>query len=166
MAAGVPVALRSSVGVPLAAALPIFEKVVGALTKPESAPDLSIDLARDLKMPFEAQVHVPVQFDASAPQVDDGFNVTLVPAVRRPYYPRFAGILRMAEQRAESSALLLEGSYTVPFGIVGRVLDMTLFRGAARRSLQRFLDHIASIVDRCVHQDEERQARMHTYFRP
>jgi hypothetical protein len=41
------------------------------------------------------------------------------------------------------SQLQLDGDYTAPFGAVGRAIDATLLRGAARASLERFVREVA-----------------------
>ena len=60
--------------------------------------------------------------------------------------PRFQGLIT-ARPNGICTTLQIQGHYTPPFGIVGRVLDAVLGRQIARRTLERLLDHIAAYIN-------------------
>src|SRR5579862_2631778 len=93
----VPVSVHAAVNVPLAAALPVFIKVVRDLgSQHGQCTDLSVNLARDLQMPIEAALHVQVRVHESD-RGDHRFDLTMTPAVRHDYYPHFHGLLALTE---------------------------------------------------------------------
>ncbi len=60
--------------------------------------------------------------------------------------PRFRGLIT-ARPNGICTTIHIQGHYTPPFGIVGRVLDTILGRQIARRTLERLLDRVAGYID-------------------
>ncbi len=162
---GVAVSVGTRIDVPLTAAVPVFGGIVRHLSnRAEQPADLSIDLASDLQMPIEASLHVKIRVQASECGDHRSFELTLAPDVRHDYYPRFHGWLTLSEAAPSTCSLVLEGAYTVPLGRVGEAIDMTFLRGTAARSLQRFIDRIASDISHCVREEQDEHARALLHF--
>jgi hypothetical protein len=62
--------------------------------------------------------------------------------------PDFHGTLRFRIEAARTR-VLLEGSYDVPLGVLGRLFDRVAGRRIARASLQEVADHIALHLTQC-----------------
>jgi len=75
-------------------------------------------------------------------------EVTIVAATTSGFFPRFDGSVSISPMRDEGSELWLIGSYTVPLGAVGEIVDATLLHGVATASLERFLTWLAEEIDR------------------
>ena len=63
----------------------------------------------------------------------------------RDFFHTFEGTLSITPV-ATHSELWLQGTYDPPFGFFGALLDRTVLRHAARRSLQAFLQRIADDI--------------------
>ena len=61
------------------------------------------------------------------------------------FFPTFAGTLSITPVGG-TSELWLQGAYKPPFGAIGALLDRTVLRHAAQRSLQSFLLRLANLI--------------------
>ena len=61
-------------------------------------------------------------------------------------FPVFQGTVRAEPTGPLNSNLVLEGTYTVPLGLIGAAADRTVLADVARASLQRFLTRMKDEV--------------------
>lgn len=156
------VSLRSQVALPPEPVVPALANELRALQNRAPALKLSVALS-DLQVRLEGEILVQVL--AKFAKVDERtFNVEISANVRKGLYPTFLGTLMLRPTR-EKSELVLEGRINIPLGLLGRSINATLFSGAARKSLQRFLDELARVLEERVRQDEERYARSVRFLR-
>jgi hypothetical protein len=158
--------VRISAGVPLDVprelAAPVLEAVLRRFES--EAPGLSIDLARDLQIPVEASVEVPVKVSLLTVRPPASYEIRLEAAEQRGYYPAFAGVLSIVTAGASRSTLELDGTYAVPLGALGEMLDMTLLAGAAESSLMRFLRRLSAETAGAVRDEQAEHARAAMHF--
>jgi hypothetical protein len=158
--------VRTSAGVPLEAprelAAPVLEGVLRRFAS--EAPLLSVDLAHDLQFPVEASVDVPVRVSLLTVRPPASYEIRLEAAEQRGYYPAFDGVLSIVTAGASSSTLELDGTYAVPLGALGEMLDMTLLAGAAESSLMRFLRRLAAETSAAVREEQAEHARAAMHF--
>jgi len=62
------------------------------------------------------------------------------------FFPRFVGTVSISPLQESGSELWLQGSYKAPFGSIGALVDATLLRGVARKSLEEFIAWLASEI--------------------
>jgi len=123
-------------------------RVMRALAKPSASPDLltlSLQLT-DLHVGIAGEVRMPAQIDIVDRPVRWEFGLSIRAASNDGIFPTFEGTLSLSPVGRNAVELWLQGAYTPPFGAVGTVLDRTVLRHAARRSLESFLQHIADDV--------------------
>jgi hypothetical protein len=97
------------------------------------------------------RVNVRITVGATVGDPPDGAAITMqAQRESAAFFPVFAGTLRVVPVDTFSSRLVLAGTYRVPLGALGVVVDRTLLSGTAKRSLQTFLsetrDEIAAAV--------------------
>jgi hypothetical protein len=122
----------------------------------ERKPQLRIEFS-DLGAPLDGAIVVPVQALATANPAGD-FALEITAAGNKRLYPVFSGTLALVSMDKMKCALRLEGTYDAPLGMLGFAIDATLLAGAARTSLQRFLDDLAKTVVERVRRNEARYA--------
>ena len=61
-------------------------------------------------------------------------------------FPVFEGVVRAEPIDALSAHLVLDGTYSVPLGLLGAAADRTVLADVARSSLQRFLERMKDEV--------------------
>jgi hypothetical protein len=153
----IPVAVRSTIRLPFGAAAPVFAAVAHELDKRSES--LNLDLGGDLQMPIEASVHVSVTPHVADTKDPHRFDIRLAAEAAHDYYPHFRGSLVLEPDQRYTCVLVIEGHYAVPFGDIGKNIDMTFLRGAAAKSLQRFVDQVADEVSRRTREQQEREVR-------
>lgn len=95
----------------------------------------------DSPVPGGGRLTVPVRLRVRYPALGGRrFELTVEAASATPLYPRFDGTLELRAAGPAETTLSLRGTYEVPLGVVGRVIDATAARGIATASLSRFLD--------------------------
>lgn len=161
--ASIPVSLEARTRGPAAAAAPVLETMLRELEANPGMAGLAIDLARDLQMPIEAELKVPITVTLVAMPGPHQFDIRFAAATPRDYYPHFAGTLKLSDF-PNSTCLSLVGSYTVPLAGLGSMIDMTFLRGAAGASLQRYLERLAKALAVRVRDEEEAHARAAMHF--
>lgn len=139
--AGTAISVQAAVSRPPDELRAVLDTVLTELQNRPEGLSLSVDLARDLQAPVEAALSVPVTLNVTR-EPQDEFSVLIAPAAHRHFYPDFRGTLRVTRARGNSSVVSLRGKYSVPLGALGQTVDTTFLRGAARSSLQRFLDAV------------------------
>jgi hypothetical protein len=133
---------------PAAFALPAVERILREFGDPANA-SLALNV-RDLGIPFQGLISVPVRAELRAGKARNEWNLRIAAANHTSLYPVFAGTLVLL-RAGQGSELRLDGVYEVPLEPLGRALDATVFHGAARSSLQRFLREISHRVVALLH---------------
>lgn len=154
-------------GVPLtlapAAARESLLRVMHALAEETATPDgatLAVYL-RDLHVAVRGEIRIPVAIEVVDRPPRWEYAIKIRAASDRGFFPQFDGTLSVSPI-ASHSELWLQGTYVPPFGAIGALLDRTLLRGAALRSLRSFLQRIADDVasnERAVESQHERGVR-------
>lgn len=115
----------------------------------------------DLHLPDVGYVAVPV--DLTLGQVDSERHAVAFTfrASRNPgAFPTFEGSMGVDAMGPSGAILWLGGAYDVPLHLFGKFLDASLAAGAAQRTLENFLDDIATA---CGAQVEKREAEYVRY---
>jgi hypothetical protein len=99
----------------------------------------------DLHVAIAGALNVPVTLDVISAHERAEYTIHIHAAADEGFFPTFAGILRIVPL-GHASVLHMEGEYEPPFGAVGALLDKTVLRHAAERSLKSFLERIASDI--------------------
>jgi hypothetical protein len=141
-------------------------RVMDALAKPSAPPDrlmphalpnrltLAVQLA-DLHVGVVGEVSVPTEVHVVDRPVRWEFGLSMRAASNDGIFPSFEGTVSLSPVGRHAVELWLQGSYAPPFGAIGALLDRTVLRHAAERSLTSFLQRIADdmIADAKVHYD-------------
>ncbi|MGC2243239.1 MAG: hypothetical protein WBA06_06390 [Candidatus Aquilonibacter sp.] len=128
-----------------------------------SSPDrstLSVYL-RDLHASVHGEISIPVTVDVVDRPVRWEYAITIRATSDTAFFPRFEGTLSITPVGSQSE-LWLQGSYEPPFGPIGALLDRTVLRHAAERSLRSFLQRIADDIasgERSAEKQHERDVR-------
>ncbi len=145
--------------VPAARAHEVMAEILRRLSEGEEPYErtaLSLGL-RDLRLPLEGEISVPVKADVEVRPLRWEADLTLAAKSGSALFPRFRGTLAVTPDGSSASGLWLQGAYDVPLGWFGRAVDMTLLRGVAESSLKRFAEWLArTIVDRIERSEQER----------
>lgn len=157
------VLLRSQIALTPEAVAPELADELHAIQEQAPGLKLGVDLS-DLQVPLEGEIQIRVR--PLFTEVDERtFKVEISASARKGLYPTFAGTLTLRQAREMKSELALEGNIHIPLGLLGRSINATLFSGAARKSLQRFLDDLAGALGEHVRHDEESYARSVRFLR-
>ncbi len=155
--------LRAPVALAAGAARDALLRVMHAIGQGTATPDqlnLSVYL-RDLHADVRGEVRIPVTVDVVDRPARFEYAITIHAASDEGFFPRFEGTLSITPVGTQSE-LWLQGTYDPPFGLVGAVLDRTVLRHAAKRSLQSFLQRIADDVasdERATEEQHQRSVR-------
>lgn len=142
----------------------IFGDDLNATTQehPDARANLSVDLGGGASIHQE----VVMQFGAAR---STATRVT-VPVVwratgRERWFATFTGEVALSETRRETR-LRLNGTYTVPLGVVGRVGDVVLGRRLAHQSLEALLGRVAQSLESEVERRGRRSVNRRTTHEP
>jgi hypothetical protein len=118
----------------------------------------------DLRLPDVGYVAIPIRLmvkkdSGTARSFDITFNSANLPEA----FPTFEGNISVEPAGLGESRLRLRGGYDPPMHIFGNLLDRALAPGVAARSLENFVDEMASAVDARVNQREAEFARYRFY---
>lgn len=141
----IPVSCSASVAVDTALALPALETILKEFGSGDGGAALALNI-RQLHLPFEAALRVPVRASIHPGGSRNEWRIEIRAARNPGLYPAFEGILAVISAANRGCQLKLEGTYAPPLGQVGRAIDATLLRGAARSSLERFVREVAHRV--------------------
>jgi hypothetical protein len=141
----VKMSTATAIAVPATFALPALETILKEFTQHPGTASPALDI-RQLHVPFEALITVPVEAHVTSGCGRNEWCLTIRAAHRPNLYPQFEGTLTLLSAARSGSQLQMDGRYSVPFGAVGRVVDLTVLRCAAEESLRRFLRDVANKV--------------------
>jgi len=147
---GINVRTATAIRVPATFALAAVETILKEFSQHEGSACLALDL-QQMQAPFAAMISVPIQAHVTDGPSRHEWNLKIRAASRIDIYPKFEGILRLLPAAENGSELQLDGQYVVPFGAIGRTIDLTFLRGAAQSSLERFVRDIATRVAALSH---------------
>lgn len=122
-------------------ALAAVETILKDASRETPRAALALNL-RQLKMPLEAMMTVPVDVHVSAGDARNEWRLRICAASDPFLYPTFSGVLALIPACGQGCQLQLDGDYTPPFGALGRLIDATLLRGVAQSSLERFVREV------------------------
>jgi hypothetical protein len=134
--------ISAAVAVPAHFALPALETILREFSQEPGRASFALNM-RQLHLPFEATFSVPIEAHVFAGNARNEWRLHIHAAHNSRMYPTFQGLLTLIAAADSGSQVQLEGHYVAPFGAVGRVIDETVLRGAARSSLERFVREIA-----------------------
>ncbi|HTU68923.1 MAG TPA: hypothetical protein VMF11_01265 [Candidatus Baltobacteraceae bacterium] len=144
-------ARRIELTLPVAMAPPAaresLARVMQALAKAGTSPDrfaLAVQLT-DLHAGVAGEVRIPAELRVAERPVHWEYGLSIHAASGERIFPAFEGALSLTPV-GNAAELWLQGFYTPPFGIIGALLDRTVFRNVARRSLDSFLKGIAGEI--------------------
>lgn len=115
----------------------------------------------DLHAAVRGEIRIPVTIDVVDRPVRWEYAINIRAASNTGFFPRFEGTLSITPVGSQSE-LWLQGTYQPPFGPIGVVLDRTVLRHAAKRSLHSFLQRIANDIvsdERASEKQHERDVR-------
>jgi hypothetical protein len=154
-----PIELHAQLPLPFAAARESLQRVVQELGQPGTSERHSLAVyLRDVHVAVRGEIRVPVAMELAEHPARFESAISIHAASNEGYFPTFEGTLSVTPVGTQSE-LWLQGSYTPPLGFIGGLLDRTVMRSAARRSLQAFLQHIAEDMTSDEHEREARHAR-------
>lgn len=139
------ISLRTRISAPPWAAWHSVRSTLRQMKQSPTGNRLSIEFS-DVQAPIEGAVSVPVRINLGPPL--DHLMLIEIEGERPRLFPSFAGVLSLQQAGDHETDLCLDGYYTVPLGELGHSADITLLRGAAAASLQRFLDGVAARLQR------------------
>jgi hypothetical protein len=112
-------------------------------------------------LPDVGYIAVPIQLTIgeSTPGINQ-IPIAIRAASHPGSFPVFQGAIAVEMSGNSASMFSLGGSYDVPLGVIGSLVNAALVRGLAERSLQRFLTDIAQACTAFV---EKREADFMRY---
>lgn len=110
-------------------------------------------------LPAAGEIAVPVSIDTQAQPQRYECELTIAAAATTTLFPRFNGSLSVSPMRDSGSELWLQGSYTVPLGILGEFVDATFLRGAADATLERFVAWLAAEIVARVEREQRAEVQ-------
>ena len=110
-------------------------------------------------------LQVPISLDAQLVPIRWEANIEIAAHRHPSLYPHFSGTLSITPNGTDHSELWLIGDYVPPLGVVGDIVDRTLFRDVAEGSLNDFVarlaTHIEAQVQKTQHEHERAIRAMH-----
>jgi hypothetical protein len=150
----IPISVSAAVDVPAVFAFSAVERILEEFALNPADASLALNV-RELHLPFEVLVSVPIRTNVRPGNSRNEWHVEIYPVSNPQLYPTFEGVLTLVPAARSGTQIELSGGYSVPFGMVGHAIDLTLFRGAAASSLRRFVREIAHRVAALSHWVEQ-----------
>jgi len=113
---------------------------------------------QDLHVDVRGEVRVPVEMEVEDRPIRWEYALAVRAASDEGFFPTFAGTLSITPVGG-ASELWLQGAYKPPFGAIGALLDRTVLRHAAQRSLQSFLLRLANFITDAVDRQDVHRIR-------
>ncbi|HKU66950.1 MAG TPA: hypothetical protein VJP85_04145 [Candidatus Baltobacteraceae bacterium] len=121
--------------------MPAVDAILSEFAQEPGRASLALNV-RQLHLPFQATISVAISARIASGDAPNEWRLHIEAEHNPAVYPKFDGVLSLTSDGC-SSRLQLDGTYIAPFGAVGRAIDVTLLRGAARSSLDRFVRELA-----------------------
>jgi len=138
-----PIELHAALPLASAAARESLLRVMRGISSTSSTDRLALAVyLGDLHVAVQGEIRVPVEVSVDDRPVRWEYAIAIRAASDEGFFPTFAGTLSITPVGTQSE-LWLQGSYQAPFGMIGALLDRTVLRHAAHRSLQSFLQRVA-----------------------
>jgi hypothetical protein len=110
----------------------------------------------DCSLPDVGYVSIPILLSVEpAPSGVNEYFVTIRASRHADAFPVLSGALGVDMSSRTTSTLWIGGKYDVPMGSLGSLMDLSVARGIAQRTLENFLDDIARA---CVARVEQRES--------
>lgn len=121
-----------------------LKSVMRAIAAPPNGSPLALTIPlRDLHLRTDGDIRIPIVADAAYDPALSGFRVGIRARTNDTFFPRFNGRIGVVSAGPRRSELVLAGDYEPPVGGIGNIVDRSVLRSAAHRSLELFLRHIA-----------------------
>jgi len=117
----------------------------------------------DLRLPDVGYVAIPIDLTAKNAQEKDAFEIQFSAEQRPSAFPKFTGKLLLEPGTLGESSLHLHGSYDLPMQVFGLLIDKALMPHVATKSLENFIDEMATACQARVDQREADYAQYHYY---
>jgi hypothetical protein len=117
----------------------------------------------DLRLPDVGYVSVPIELSVTKGEQKDAFEVQFRAEHLPAAFPVFTGTLDLEPAQLGESSLHLHGSYELPMQVFGALIDKALIPHVATKSLENFVDELASACEARVDQREADYAQYHYY---
>lgn len=156
-----PVEIHAALNVPPVAARDALMRVMQAVATQSPPYDhlaLSLGL-RDLHVPIEASLTVPVHATVDLAPLRWECRLDIAALRSQKLFPRFHGTISVTPNGQQACELWLQGSYDPPLGALGAAIDATIFHGAAKDSLSELLAWLVDEITRSVTESERRHER-------
>ncbi|HEX4013370.1 MAG TPA: hypothetical protein VHX17_05685 [Candidatus Cybelea sp.] len=159
------VRLERSLRVPADLALQVLGDVLMAIANQEGPwRGFALHVALgDLRLPDVGYVAVPIELTASKHHERDAVDITFRAARLPAAFPTFKGAMGVTPGELGECSLYLTGAYDIPMRIFGNLLDAAIAPGVAARSLENFVEEIATACQARVDRREAEFARYRYY---
>lgn len=104
-------------------------------------------------------LQVPIALDAQLVPIRWEANIEIAAQRHPSLYPRFSGTLSITPNGIDHSELWLIGDYEAPLGVVGDIVDRTLFRDVAEGSLSDFVGRLSTQIEAQVKKTQAEHER-------
>jgi hypothetical protein len=121
----------------------------------------------DLGLPDVGYVGVPVRLFDLSEQVEPRHEIRFKLEARRrsEAFPAFIGATGIEANGPSTAEMWLAGTYEVPLHLLGGIMNQTVLRGMAEKSLANMTDELASAVVAHVEQREIEASRYRLLFK-
>ena len=158
--AGKPIELHVPLSLAPIAARDGMLSVLRRMTGDESHPSLSLYLS-DLHVAIKGQIAVPIDIKTQERRGRWECALKISATSDEGFFPTFSGTLSISPV-GNRCGLWLMGEYLPPLGVAGELLDATVLRHSAQRSLESLLSHIAvEILEQTNRAESDYQRRSH-----
>lgn len=130
------------------AAAQIFQ-AIAEQDPPYDRLSLSVGL-RDLHFPLEGEIRVPIQAYVENRPLRWESHLDIKAVNNSAFFPKFQGTLTVTPVGDDACEIWLQGTYEPPVGPFGAGIDAILLHGAAKASLQKFLEWLAGEIQEQV----------------
>lgn len=135
-----PIEIASTLPAPQAVVMPrLYTVLCGYAARTDFTMTVELGIAH-------GAVAVPVVVDVTGERRPDAIPVSVRARERAGWFPVFAGDVACDDGGRLESRLRLSGTYEVPLGPIGAVVDRNVLAGAAERSLHGFLERLRADV--------------------
>jgi hypothetical protein len=141
-------------------------KAIEAGDEPHRDFAIGADL-RDLHLPNPGVLSVPIYLQLRQQRVPSAAPIEFAFQAKEhdALFPSFAGAFAVESRGLAKSEVRLSGEYTPPLLAIGRVLDSTLLRNVATRSLNAFLEQLTRTAEENIRRREAEIAQSQRFAR-